>query len=138
MESQAKPRFLWNVMGMEGANRSSPLKGKEIKIPKACWPFPLHGSQHDLLEIQSNSPSPGPEASCPPSRRTLHHRMAPLWVHCAFVFPEQTRLVQGAGARQLLPRPGAVSPSLSMLTGAPPPHRDPPQHLDELGLICNH
>lgn len=116
MDSQAKPRFLWNVMGMEQADRSSTLKVKEIKIPEVCWPFPVHGSQHDLLEIQSASPSPGPEANCPPSLRTLHHRIMPLWAHCAFVFPEQTRFVQGAGARQLLLRPAAASPSLSMLT----------------------
>lgn len=67
--------------------------------------FPyMAAGRHDLLEIQSASPFPGPEANCPPSQGILHHQSLPLWAQCAFVVPEQTQLVQGAGARQLSPQ----------------------------------
>lgn len=74
----------------------------------------MAAGRHDLLEIQSASPFPGPEANCPPSQGILHHQSLPLWAQCAFVVPEQTQLVQGAGVRQLFPRPGAASSLLPM------------------------
>lgn len=83
-------------------------KGNQSQIknsPKPAGSISPHSSENDL----SDAIFPLLETTRPPSRHSPCHFLTPLQTHCAFLFPKQTKLVQGMWVTHAIPFPHTAS-----------------------------